>query len=70
MRDGYYIKSALYNLQEGMSSDYARGIFVGVVSTIMDERKVELAEAIQIVKPYMPSLILPGAIPQGWEDLL
>jgi len=63
------IKDALHNLSpdSGASSDYRRGIVVGVTATLMACEGYAFEQAFGAVCRYMPSKYDPKAIPENWE---
>lgn len=66
-----HIKGALHNLStsEFPKITYGRGILVGVVSAIMQERGVSFQQAVAIVKPLLPADVRPQCIPDAWVDV-
>ena len=65
------IKDALYYTSPGgASTERAQGVVVGVVSTLMAERNIDFAEALEVVKSLLPDDYLISCIPKTWrEDL-
>ena len=66
------IKDVLYNLSKDNKPDpvYCRGIFNGVISTIMHERRLLFEEAMVQVLPLLPEDFDPDCIPDVWKDSL
>jgi hypothetical protein len=62
------LKDVLYNLdpKSGTSKDYACGVLVGVVSTLVAQGH-EFNESVRAVFPYLPKSIMEGAIPETWQ---
>lgn len=65
-------RDALYNLapDSAPSPYYGRGVLVGVVASLMTERKIKIDEALEIVGPFLPATIDARCIPYGWEEKL
>lgn len=69
------IKSALYNLssKENTSNphinEYCHGLVIGIVSAIMEEKKVKFDIAIEAMKSLLPDDIDKDRLPDAWRDL-
>lgn len=63
------VKDVLYLLRadSGCSVEEARGVLKGVISTIMDQRRLNFQEAVRVVKPLLPSGYRKDAIPTPWR---
>lgn len=64
-----WIKDALHNLSkaECPNPTYCRGIVVGVVSAIMQERKCSYAKALKAVKKLLPEDYDRECFPEPWR---
>lgn len=49
---------------------YARGVLVGVVTTLMTVMNETMEEACRRVKPHMPNDVDDDCIPSNWEQFL
>ena len=65
-----HIKGVLHNLSgsEFPKFSYGRGVFLGVVSTVMQERGIGWDEAMRSVVPLLPDDYREQCIPPGWLD--
>jgi hypothetical protein len=66
------LKGALYNLHphSGTNPDHARGILVGVVAAIMQERVCSFELAIDWIGAYLPNIVMADAVPESWRNKL
>ena len=64
-----YLIDTLYNLSEksGSSTDYGRGVLVGVVCTLMAQGRT-LQQAVAEVKKYLPEDWRLECIPSSWQE--
>ena len=68
MKNPNMLKSALYNLHPGSAKhEYAQGLLVGVVSTLMAEG-MEFQDAMTLAVQHMPKEVMIGAIPAAWHS--
>lgn len=49
---------------------YARGVLVGVVTTLMTTMNESMEEACKRVKPWLPADVDDDCIPSNWEQFL
>ena len=65
----YCIKSALYyaHPDSGASIEEARGLIIGVVSTLMDAYTWDWKTAIEYTMGLLPDGYRPECIPQSWR---
>lgn len=64
------LKDVLHNLhpRSGATPEYARGILVGVVATLMATGK-SFEQASALAWQLMPLEIMPGSVPDSWHML-
>lgn len=62
------LKDALYNLHPDSHSspEYAKGVLVGVVAAIMEVLTVEWDDAMNVMRPHLPSKVMRAAVPESW----
>ncbi len=69
MKTKAILKDALYNTHEksGASVDYAQGVIVGAVSTLMACKNLSFEEAWRIVYNHLPVDYRKDSIPEAWR---
>ena len=63
------LKDSLYNTHEksGAPIEYARGIVVGIASTLMVTKNISLFDALDIIKRHLPEGYRKESFPDSWR---
>lgn len=63
------LRDTLYNTHErsGASTDYGRGIVVGVAAALMAARDIPLMDALDIIDRNLPTDWRKDCMPESWQ---